>query len=303
MALVSLTWLLLKAKKISTVTEQNGIYDLSGITDLEKTVIKLTTGETYYPNTYLMTANENTSVPESIDRIEEIHADYLSQRFVLNLPDNSDTYSLTFRLSGRHAMRVYVNGKLTAQTGQPGITKQDTEVWDNNITFHAAAVNGEMDIIIHNAQFYHSKHGASIGGLSLSKFETATDPFFFSRIKGIAVMGAFLCAAVLLLGIYLMLSHTRATLYFVLACVVMALRECLQSHAWIYFPISGNLSFMLEYLSVVLLTIFLSMYLGQYVVGKFLRVVQYTAILGSCVYGACVLFGDSIFYTLVLNYY
>jgi type IV secretory pathway VirB2 component (pilin) len=32
-------------------------------------------------------------------------------------------------------------------------------------------------------------------------------------------------------------------------------------------------------------------------------VVQYTAIIGSCIYGACVLFGDSLFYTSVLKYY
>lgn len=302
-ALVHLTWFPGDTPQSITVTEQNGIYDLSSITDLEKTVIKLVPSATYYPNTYLMPSNENTAVPESVDQFEKIHAEYLSQWFVLKLPDNSDTYALTFRLSGRHAMRVYVNGKLTAQTGQPGITKQDTEVWENNITFHAAAVNGEMDIILHSAQFYHAKHGASIGELSLSKIETATDPFFLVRMKGIAVMGALLCAAVLLLGIYLMLSRTRATLYFALACAVMALRECLQSNAWIYFHIPGNLSFMLEYLSVVLLTIFLSLYLGQYAIGKFLRVVQYAAILGSCIYGVCILFGDSIFYTSILKYY
>lgn len=303
MALVSLTWFPGESPKSITIMEQNGIYDLSGITDLEKTVIKLAPAAAYYPNTYLMPSNENTSVPESVDQFEKIHAEYLSQQLILKLPDNSDTYAMTFRLSGRHAMRVYVNGKLTAQTGQPGTTKQDTEVWDNNITFHAAAVNGEMDIILHSAQFYHAKHGASLGTLSLSKTETATDPFFFVRMKGIAVMGALLCAAVLLLGIYLMLSRTRATLYFALACVVMALRECLQSHAWIYFHIPGNRSFLLEYLSVVLLTIFLSLYLGQYATGRFLRVVQYTAILGSCIYGACILFADSIFYTSILKYY
>ncbi|WP_242864206.1 sensor histidine kinase [Anaerotignum neopropionicum] len=303
MALVSLTWFPGAVPKSITVTEQNGIYDLSNITDLEKTVIKLAPVTTYYPNTYLMPANENTSVPESVDQFESIPAQYLSQRFILNLPDNSDTYALTFTLSGRHAMRVYVNGRLAGQTGKPGTTKLNTEVWENNITVDAAAEDGKMEIILHSAQFYHAKRGASLAELSLNKSGTVPDVFTFHRIKGMAVMGALLCAAVLLLGIYLILSRTRATLYFALACVVMALRECLQSQAWTYFLIHGNLSFMLEYLSVVLLTIFLSLYLGQFAIGKFLRVVQYTAILGSCIYGACILFGDSIFYTQVLKYY
>ena len=54
---------------------------------------------------------------------------------------------------------------------------------------------------------------------------------------------------------------------------------------------------------MVLGTVFLSLYLGQYTTGKFLRVVQYTAIAGSLLYGGCVLFTDSLFYTSVLVYY
>lgn len=47
------------------------------------------------------------------------------------------------------------------------------------------------------------------------------------RIEGITVTGVLLCAAALLFGIYPLLSRTRVTPYFALACVVMALRECL----------------------------------------------------------------------------
>lgn len=301
--LVSLDWQTGEAQKVITVTEQNGVYDLTGIPVTEETVVRLSPGSGYYPNTYLSPEDTDSTAPENTNRYDEIRADYLSQRFILKTSENSSVFMFTFTLSGRHAMRVYVNGELAAQSGQNGTTKQDTVVWENNITFHGAAVNGEIDIILHSAQFYHDKRGASLAELTVSKSESAADPFLLERIMGIALMGAFLCAAVLLLGIYLMLSHTRATLYFALACIVMALRECLQSQAWVYFPIPGNLSFMLEYLSMVLLTVFLSLYLGQYAVGRFLRVVLYAAVLGSCVYGVCVLLGDSIFYTSILLYY
>ena len=292
-----------KSLESVTVRPQNGVYDLTGIVDLDETLIRLTPTDTYYPNTYLSPEAAGEAIPESTLSHEEIRANYLSQRFVLRLPDNSTIYRLTFSLSGRHAMRVFVNGSMAAQTGRPGKTKQDTEVWENNITFNAAAQNGKMEIILHSAQFYHAKRGASLGSLILSKSGTVPDPFSFGRIKGMAVAGTFMCAAVLLMGVYLLLSRTKATLYFALSCVVMALRECLQSQAWTYFPINGNLSFMLEYLSVVLLTIFLSLYLGQYPTSRFLRGVQYTAILCSCVYGLLVVLGDSIFYTSVLKYY
>ncbi|HCA28836.1 MAG TPA: histidine kinase [Ruminococcaceae bacterium] len=302
-ALVNLNLRMGKTQKIITLTEQYGVYDLTGIPDLEKTVVKLSPGNYYYPNTYISPKDADFVVPESTDSFEEIRADYLSQRFVLKIPEGSGVYALSLTLSGRHAMRVYVNGELAAQNGQNGTTKQDTVVWENNISFHGAGINGEMDILLNSAQFYHDKRGASLAELSISKSERFADQFLPERIKGIAVTGAFLCAAVLLLGIYLMLSRTRATLYFALACIVMALRECLQSQAWVYFPIPGNLSFMLEYLSMVLVTIFLSLYLGQYTTGRFLQIILSTAIIGSCVYGAFILLGDSLFYTSILKYY
>lgn len=301
--LASRPWFTEVATNSIIITEKNGIFDLTDIDNLDKTVINLLAGDVYYPNTYLTPESVNTVLPENIDNFERIRADYLSQRYVLKVPESSGIFAFTFTLSGRHAMKVYVNGKLAEMTGKTGTTKQDTEVWENNISFHGAAENGKIDIILCSAQFYHAKRGASLANLTLSKNEALSDPFFYSRIKGMVNMGALFCAAVLLLGIYLRLSRIKTTLYFALACVVMAMRECLQSQAWTYFPIPGNISFMLEYLSMVLLTIFLSLYLGQYLSGKFLRVVQHTAILGSLVYGVSVLFGDSMFYTTILKYY
>lgn len=292
-----------EARNTITLTEKDGVYNLTGIPDLERTVVKLSPGDSFYPNTYLSPEDADSIVPESINRFEDIRADYLSQRFILRVPESSEVYTFIFTLSGRHALRVYVNGELAAQSGRNGTDKQSTEVWENNITFHGSAIKGEMDIILHSAQFYHAKWGASLAELSVSKSELSANPYLYGRIKGFIVMGAFLCASILLLGIYLMLSPTRPTLYFALACIVMALRECLQSQAWVYFPIPGNLSFMLEYLSVVLLTVFLTLYLTQYARGKFLLIIKYTAIIGSCLYGILVLFGDSILYTSMLKYY
>lgn len=303
MLLVRIPGLVGNTPESITVAEQNGVYDLTGIAELDETIIRLAPSTTYYPNFYLTPENADIASPESVDHYRELRADYLSQHFLLKLPDNRSIYTLSFTLSGRHAMRVYVNGELAGQSGRPGTTKHDTEIWENNLTCYAAPKDGKMEIILHSAQFYHAKRGASLAELSLAGPQTSLDAFALDRIKGILVMGALLSAAAMLLGIYLLLSRTKATLYFALACVTMALRECLQSQAWTYLPVDGNLSFMLEYLSMVLVTIFLSLYLGQYVAGRFMRILQYTAIIGSGVYGLCILFGDSVFYTSVLKYY
>ncbi|WP_242822984.1 sensor histidine kinase [Syntrophobotulus glycolicus] len=185
-----------------------------------------------------------------------------------------------------------------------GTTRQDTEVWENNITCYAAPQDGQMDIILHSAQFYHAKRGASLAQLSLVKTGPAVQPGLSAQSKGFLVMGALLCAALFLLCIFLLQPGSRATLWFALACLAMVLREGLQSQAWTYFSfIPGRLSFMLEYLSVVLLTVFLSLYLGQYINGRFLRAVQAAAITGSGIYGLVLLLTGPVFYTSVLKYY
>lgn len=285
-----------------TVAEENGVYDLTQTVALNTSVVRLTPPDTYYPGTYLMPESADTAVPVSTEEFAALRADYLSQRFVLLLPDNG-VYDMTFRLSGRHALRVYVNGELIGETGRLGATKQATEVWENNITVSAVPKDGKMDIILQSAQFYHVKRGASLAELTVGRQGAATDPFAPDRTKGLLVMGGLLSAAVSLLGIYLMLARTKATLYFALACVAMALREAIQSQAWTYFPLSGNRSFMLEYFSVVLLTVFLTLYLGQYADNRLLKSLRVTALAGSGIYGLCVLFGDSIFYTSVLTFY
>lgn len=65
-----------------TVAEQNGVYDLTGITDLNTSFIRLTPGGAYYPNTYLTPENSQTAEPESTSRFDEIRADFLSCGFL-----------------------------------------------------------------------------------------------------------------------------------------------------------------------------------------------------------------------------
>lgn len=304
MALVRLPYLTGSTPKTVSVREQNGVYDLTGLGDLNGVTAVLPPGPNYYPNTYLLPEKAGAAEPESTDRYDAIRAGCLSQRFVLELPDNSGVYALTFRLSGRHALRVYVNGREAGQTGSPGVTAQDTEVWENNITCYAAPSGGKLEIILHSAQFHHYKRGASLAELSVRKATPALHSALSSETKGFLVMGALLCAALFLFCLFLLRPGTKATFYFALACLAMVLREGLQSQAWTYFSwIPGNLSFMLEYLSVVLLTVFLTLYLVQDLTGRFWRILKYTMLAGSGIYAACLFFTGPLFYTALLPYY
>ncbi len=285
------------------VSEQAGVYDLTGVTEWTNTVVHLPHGPRYYPGVLLTPEMADSATPVSTDEFAALRADFLSQRFVLKLPDSNEAYTLTFKLSGRHAMRVFVNGTLAGETGRVGTAKQDTAVWENNITISASPINGNMDIFLNSAQFYHSRGGANLANLTVQRAAGTVTPRLSEPLKGLVMTGALLCAAALLMSIYLFLSHTKATLYFALACLAMTLRECVQSQAWTYFPVGGNTAFMLEYLSMALLTIFLSLYLGQYAAGPILRGIQIAAVTGSLAYGGMTLLGDSLLYTSVLKFY
>lgn len=303
--LVRLPYMINKNVENISVDEQKGVYDLTCINNFSGKAVNLLPSSAYYPNLLLRPKDADNAVPVNRKEYNRLRADYLSQRFIVEFPDRGDIYMLTFRLSGRHAMRVYVNGQLAGESGHPAVTKEDTEVWENNLVCYAAAEKGKMDIILQSAQFYHYKRGASLATLSVSR---AYQGFFYDnfagKIKGLIVMGILLCAAVLMFCIYLLQWERRVPLYFSLACFSMALRECIQSQVWTYFSfLSGNISFMLEYLSMVLLTIFLTLYLAQSLTGVFWRVIKCIALGSSAVYGVCLILGDSIFYTSILIYY
>lgn len=288
--------------KYPAVAEENGVYDLTKIAELNTSAVHLTSPDAYYPGTYLMPESVETAVPVSTEQFDALRTETLSQRFILLLPDDG-IYTMTFRLFGCHALRVYVNGERIGESGRLGATKRDTEVWTNNLTVSAVPKDGKMDIILQSAEFHHVKWGATLAELMIGRQGAVTDPFSPYRTEGLLVMGGLLSAAASLLGIYLMLSRTKATLYFALACVAMALREAIHSQAWTYFPLSGNVAFMLEYLSLALLTVFLTLYLGQYADNRPLKILRFAALTGSGLYGACVLLGDSVFYTSVLTAY
>lgn len=294
---------LIPGEETLVIEENQGLYDLSKLGEALQSAVLLPSGATFYPNVLLTPETQNSARPAPKESYGQHQADFLSQRFVVKLPETDRVYALQLKLSGRHGMRVFVNGEMVGQAGVPGETRQETEVWENNLRCYAAPKDGTMDIILQSAEFFHYRYGARLASLYIQDAAYESQGFD-ARLKGFVVMGALLCAAVLLLCLYFMHPGTRESLYFALACLSMALREGLQSQAWTAFSfLSGETSFMLEYFSMVLLTIFLSFYLGQYAITKPLKAAQLTAIGGAVLYGLCVLLGDSVFYTAVLPYF
>lgn len=288
-----------------TVEEQDGVYDLTGIRDWNKTVAFLPPGNKIYPGRYLTPENADAGVSESSDTYEKNKTDYVTQRFFITVPKNSQVYMLDFQLKGRHALKAYINGELAGQLGIPGTTKKTTEIGENHLVCYGVAKNGKIEIILQCAQFYHYKYkGANLATIRLHKADRSFDAGVSMENKGFFLTGGLLFAALLLLVLFFLNSGSYVTLYFSLACLAMVIRECIQSQMWIGFSfLSGGLTFMLEYFSVVLITVFLTLYLGEILEGWFWKRMKYTVLAASFLYLLCLCFGDSYFYTAVLKYY
>lgn len=286
-----------------TVYETGGVYDLTGMNLGSQSSAQLLPGECYYPGQYVTPDTLALASPVDTALHEEVQAGYLTQRFVVLTPQEG-MYRLTFTVARRHSFRVYVNGQLAGEAGVPGTTKAETEVWLKEYTCMAFAQNGKLDILLQTAQFYRDGIGALLSQLNVESAPGNQARLLTDRDEGFVATGILLFAAIFLLLLYFLNRKALATLYFALACLSTALRKLVMSEAWTGIPlISGNTAFMLQYLSLVLITVFLTLYLAQTLMGRFWQCVKWAAIVSSIVYGGCVLLTDSLFYTQILIYY
>lgn len=287
-----------------TVNGQDGIYDLTGIQDWNDLEISLPP-DSVFPGIYLTPETITSVTPEHSSQYELHKTDYLTQQFHINVPNDNMVYTLDFTLSGRHAIKAYINGKLAGQIGTPGATKETTDIGENHLICYAAAQDGSIDIILQCAQFYHYKYnGSNLATIKL--YQTPQTPTVGISIEdiGFFLIGGLLTSALFLLGLFFFNRRNYIIIYFFLTCLTMAIRECIQSQIWFKFPfISGNVAFKLEYISVVLITVFLTLYLGELLKGKLWIFIKYIVIFISVIYLIFICFGNSLFYTTVLKYY
>lgn len=284
-----------------TISESDGAYDLQNVIFPADNAVSLTAGDKYWANALVTPETIDSVPPASVSDYEKIGAQYLSQRFRILVPDDTRVYRFRYTLSGQHGIRAYVNGRLAAEQGIPATTKAETQIYEDELVFYASADDGRIDIILQNSQFFHSSKIAYLGGLRVSDAKNPDPDDTGDVVRGLIVMGGLACAG-LFIGIVMLLQPDKplANLYFMLACFAMAMREGIMSRAWTVFPISGNTAFMLKYLSMSLLTVFLTLFLAQSLTSPFFKALKLIALTSGIAYGAITFFGDSIWYTKIL---
>ncbi len=288
--------------KYITIEKKGNIFNLKNEISLENTKVLLGEHLDYYPSAFIMPDKIEQETPLKANRSDELNADYYTQRFQIEVSDDT-VYVLTVDLAFRHALRVYVNGELAGQIGVVGEKKETTQPGEDNLTFLATPKDGKIDVVIHAAQFYHFENRATLPNLYIQQSVSGLEKLDDTE-SGLIVVGILFGVATILFFMFIMYPGAKSTLYFTFACLAMILREVETSQIWTQFPfISSSISFMLEYLSLVILSICLTLYLGYKIDDMILRITKAVMLFCSIIYGIMLLFCDSIFYTSMLKYY
>lgn len=140
--------------------------------------------------------------------------------------------------------------------------------------------------------------------LDENKVSIEIESHIWKTIKSLCITAMLFFAGIIQIFIFLLQPRMKEILYFSLACVAMALREFIFSNVWMHLSSFKVETYrQMEYMSMVLIAIFIPLYLGQYVVRKDLRMIQWITIFVSCIYGIVILIGPPFLYVKLLGYY
>ncbi len=257
----------------------------------------------YYADAYVLPEQIETAMPTAVDEETGIQSDFITQRFTLLMPENR-TYRLqTFAPS----MRLYVNGKLYAQNGNPGYSWKDTETQERNVSVYVTPVDGKIDVVAHTAVYNFHDDRATPLAFWVTYPETSYNFAWDESRYVYLVVGILLGSTVLLLLMFLARKSMTQNLWFALACLALGLRYGgigQYDELTRLFPfISGNQSFVFEHMGFPLVTAFMMLYLHKVFPSVFGGVIRHIVVGSSLLYAALVATIDPRVHTWLMQYY
>ena len=223
---------------------------------------------------------------------------YATSRLLLLMPD--DGYYAFYGRSIDYACRLFVNGNLILETGNPGETRKNNIPNTGNISLTLKADNGVIEIIQQVSILVH-REGDSHNGWLLSKRNIrvflAND--FIESIK----LGIFLALFFVHVILFLLLRKSKANLYFALLCLMWVFRTGVTGVKIFtdIFPwMSWDMKFRIEYLSFPVTAVLLPSLLDilfPHILPKWFRHALYCV---SAVIAAIFLFANTVFMSYAL---
>ena len=151
------------------------------------------------------------------------HNTYLTSRLIFQVEDGK-WYTFTRRSLG-HTHRVYVNGNLLVDIGQPGVSPETDIPGSGRITFTAQGVDGVIEIVQQSTNHFH-RYGGSYRHADwyIGTGTALTDAVRAEEFQTNILLGLFLMLAFLFILLFITHGQNRAALYFALFCLVWFIR-------------------------------------------------------------------------------
>ena len=257
----------------------------------------------YYPeHLYTPQDFQADGIIDSIYENNVNSAEYGTYRVTLLLPSGK-TYGMTGR-SFLFSTKVYINGELVGEIGNPGDTAEATVPCTNTYAFYFTPQSDSTEIIFQVANFQMEDGG---GSFSFSLGEAVqVEQYRMTRLAGaVVVVGALITVTLLFIGMFIFFTNRRSFLFYALLTLMIAARVFLTGDKPImeFFPsLDWIVSIRAEYLNFILIFVFALLYFYTLYKKLIWKPVLFTALGLSTVYGGIVLLASPMLFG-ALNIY
>ncbi len=292
-----------KTYSIAHVKDSPEVWDVSN-SDFDNRIYQIK-GSYYYPNLLLTPENINDYEPVIIDDEQQI--EYLTQRFILKVPQTGQAYKITME-GDFWSAAAYANGLLVESSGQPADNSDEVEVGRDPLTIYASPdEEGYIDIIVQIAAFRHNRIKAEPLVAYLSLVPTGLGHVFtpVDRSFDAVLVGIYIGFGMLTLALFFTHINQTENLWLAVICMFTAINSGVEGGTFSeVIPIaSEDFVYFAHYLGQPIIMLFFVMYFDtvfpNIIPGKLMIVVMAVTALLVCV----ISFTPPVVFTGILSAY
>ncbi len=299
-------------RQTEEISPKNGILDLEEIDFEKQEIVKLSGHWNYFLEKFIYQKDLYLNPPINPDGLIYVPGFWNTFRETEKIsPLGIGTYLLSINLAspGEYSLftkyfntsyEIEINGKLVFKGGKIGSVREETIPYHSGTYINLGNISSKkLDILIRVSNFHNQRGGLTetiyFGKSSaidkMKDLDLAKDLFFF---------GALLITALYHFFLYIYKKSDKYNLYFSLLCFIFSLRPIMQGQTIILkiFDIFNyNALIKFEYLSIILGSVFINLYLKTLFnlkINKGLKNIFYTLLILS---GFSILFLDSLIFT------
>lgn len=229
---------------------------------------------------------------------------YATYRLKVVLPGNS--YGLGMKVYDTYcSFRMFINGQLVAQNGEPGIDKQHAApFWESRLIALPDRPD-TLDCVLQVANFWTSKGGVyrapELADLQFLQHEDSVE-----WGMDIFLTGSFFMSGLLFLALYLFTKEDRSVLYFALFCLAYSYRIIGTSPYYLHrflHQLSWFVTIRLEYGTLSLSVAFFSLYIFHLYPEENNRTLVRVLFWISMIYTGIIAVMPPQFFSAILPYY